>query len=89
LPLFYFGDVDNGECKQFQSLIPPIQCDYHKNDFNNNRLLTSEALLTVNSKDSIQNSDENKYIIDNYRQLYHKLRFLGKKILFNYLNHFH
>ncbi|CAF0780453.1 unnamed protein product [Rotaria sordida] len=76
LPLFYFGDVNNNECDEYESLIPPIQFYNNKNDLNNNRLLTSELLLSNNNKTMIQNPNEHKHIIQAYRQLYYKLRFL-------------
>ncbi|CAF1132126.1 unnamed protein product [Adineta steineri] len=77
LPLFYFGDVDTENCDDFKSLIPPVQCDYNIKDINNNRLLTPETLLHYNNENMIQDSNEHKHIIEAYRQLYSKLRFLG------------
>ena len=78
LPLFYYGDVKNEKNEGYSSLNSPIQFDNQKNDWNNNRLLTSEALLT-NDKDSmITNANEHKHIIQAYRQLVYKLRFLGR-----------
>jgi hypothetical protein len=46
---------------------------------NNNRLLTSEALLALNNDNMIPNANEQKHIIQAYRQLASKLRFLGKR----------
>jgi delta8-fatty-acid desaturase len=77
LPLFYFGDVENENNEEYSSLNPPIQCDYRNNDLNNNRILTSETLLTVNNQNMISNANEHKHIIQAYRQLAYKLRFLG------------
>jgi cytochrome b involved in lipid metabolism len=77
-PLFYFGDVDNGDDENYQSLNPPIQFDGGKGDLNNNRLVTPEALLTVGNKNMVQSSSEHKHIVQAYRQLSYKLRFLGK-----------
>ncbi len=83
LPSFYFGDIDKEDYEEFQSLIPPIQCDYQKNDLNNNRILTPEALLSNNNNQNmIKNASEHKHIIQKYRQLHYKLRFLGKKNFF-------
>jgi DNA/RNA-binding domain of Phe-tRNA-synthetase-like protein len=47
-----------------------------KNDVNNNHLLTAETLLCVNDP------GEDQHIIQAYRQLYSKLRFLGKYLKF-------
>lgn len=78
LPLFYYGDVKTEKNEVYSSLNSPIQFDNQKNDWNNNRLLTTEALLT-NDKDSmITNANEHKHIIQAYRQLVYKLRFLGR-----------
>ena len=78
LPSFYFGDVDNQNCGEFKSLIAPIQLDTRRQDINNNQVLTSESLLHFDDEKMIQNSNEHKHIIQAYRQLDHKLRFLGK-----------
>ncbi|CAF4763466.1 unnamed protein product [Rotaria sp. Silwood1] len=77
LPLFYFGDVHTQDCNEYKSLNLPIQFYNHKNDLNNNRLLTSELLLSINNKTMIQNPNEHKHIIEEYRKLCYKLRFLG------------
>ncbi|CAF0873204.1 unnamed protein product [Adineta ricciae] len=77
LPSFYFGDVDNQNCSEFKSLIAPIQLDTRRQDINNNQVLTSESLLHFDDEKMIQNSDEHHHIIQAYRQLDHKLRFLG------------
>jgi predicted heme/steroid binding protein len=87
LPLFYFGDVDNEDCEGFKSLNPPIQFDHYKNDLNNNRLLTSKALLSLDNKNMVQNASDHKHIIQAYRQLYYKLRFLGKNLIIFFLNY--
>ena len=78
LPLFYFGEVNNDKCEEYSSLKSPIEFNHPKNDWNNNRLLTSEALLTLNNENMIANANEHKHIIQAYRQLASKLRFLGK-----------
>lgn len=80
LPSFYFADVDNENCGEFKSLIAPIQLDTRRQDINNNRVVTSESLLHFDDEKMIQNSNEHKHIIEAYRQLEQKLRFLGKTI---------
>lgn len=78
LPLFYFGEVKNDDDDIYSSLNSPIQFDNQKNDWNNNRLITPEALLTIDKESMISNANEHKHIIEAYRQLVAKLRFLGK-----------
>ncbi|UJR36780.1 hypothetical protein I4U23_029493 [Adineta vaga] len=77
LPLFYFGDVDDQNGEGFKSLIAPIQYNWQQRDINNNRVLTPESLLSFKDEKMIQETNEQKHIIEAYRKLDYKLRFLG------------
>jgi len=72
LPLFYFGDLADEDHDHFHSLIPPIQQVHKPTDINNNYPLFDETSLCI------KDLNEHKHIIQKYRQLCYKLRFLGK-----------
>lgn len=78
LPLFYFGDVKTDNDEEYSSLNSPIEFDDQKNDRNNNRLLTPQALLTLKNDQMIPNANEQKHIVQAYRELTQKVRSLGK-----------
>ena len=79
MPLFYFGDVHKDDASPFQSLIPPIQLNSDQNDVNNNRLLTPEALLQSEKTSPVdEHAKDDPTTVRAYRQLFAKLRFLGK-----------
>ena len=64
--------------EEYSSLISPIEFDDQKNDWNNNQLLTPQALMTLNNDRMISNANEHKHIVQAYRQLTHKVQSLGK-----------
>ena len=74
MPLFYFGDLVDEDHDQFRSLIPPIQCMSESKDQNNNQLFTAETLL------SSSDHHENAQVTQAYRQLFYKMRFLGRTL---------